>query len=330
MPSRAEPGSLLLAWLCANGEGPIDMLNSTLLWWADAQGFRRAARPWLWLREMSALGYLELDWDSGRWAVSPTCLTELPAGDGLILATGALSPQLEHALSDLPDAYLDRAERGDAGGYPLPPALLLLPEIESTAASLAAQMKSASLDVKATRCAARAIANRLPNVAAPLEPAAGPSNDIDVESFNTAMVGDPLGQEAAWLQVPFAALAAGPGLYRWRSPRLVHRLRTNDGWWAVDRDDGVYRAMGMAGLAEDELRFAFSTGSASEGTLMVPKHAPLPPLQRRAATLCSGLPADTGVSVEKYGHVPLDVAERIATSLGQRLHQINANGAGHG
>jgi hypothetical protein len=58
------------------------------------------------------------------------------------------------------------------------------------------------------------------------------------------------------------------------------------------------------------------------GTVFVDRGAPLPPLQARALTLCSGLVAKFSDLAEtaRYDNVPRSIADRVAGSIRQRLN----------
>jgi hypothetical protein len=78
------------------------------------------------------------------------------------------------------------------------------------------------------------------------------------------------------------------------------------GAWAEARRQGV-----------DDLLWWWPDGV--NGTLDVPRYLPLPTLQARSATLCSGLAADFVDGSYRYVNVPNWLATRIAETLGQSL-----------
>ena len=86
------------------------------------------------------------------------------------------------------------------------------------------------------------------------------------------------------------------------------------GWRRVDLDEGRYLELRRAGRSV--LRFA---PAGPTGTLVVRLGAPMPPLQARAAALCSGLVPERTTEGEAYVNVPDEVARSIASSLGQEL-----------
>jgi hypothetical protein len=120
----------------------------------------------------------------------------------------------------------------------------------------------------------------------------------------------------AWRQAPWS-MSPPPGLYRSGSPRRRYLLFDSGAWRSVGRDEGVYRALALAGVT-DALRFNAS-GPGAPGTLVVPAIAALPAPHRRAAALCSGLAPETSAGKEHYRNVPADLAQRIGSSLGQQV-----------
>jgi len=112
-----------------------------------------------------------------------------------------------------------------------------------------------------------------------------------------------------------------PGLYRYEGyGGFIYQLRDLDGAsYRVDMPVGIYAQ--LSSLGDNRLKwFRHSVN----GQLTVPLAAPLPALHARAAALCSGLAPRRQGNALVYVNVPEHVATRIARSLDQAPHIMNA------
>ena len=106
----AGANDLLLEWASERGRGNWQRFRDAHDW-----AHPPAARP-AWrgagftVRQMSALGHIEIDWQAGFWAAAPPVLTLLPSAGGHALLTGGRT----RALIDRLDAELRK--RGDLYG----------------------------------------------------------------------------------------------------------------------------------------------------------------------------------------------------------------------
>ena len=112
-----------------------------------------------------------------------------------------------------------------------------------------------------------------------------------------------------------------PGLYRYEvsGPRRIQFVDDDGTRYRVDLAVGTWAEARRLG-ATDLLLWE---SDGTNGTLLAPWMLPLPALQARAATLCSGLRADWNERGDiVYVNVPEWLAVRIAESLDQKLEYI--------
>lgn len=307
-------GDLLLRWVSELGSGRLRDLRTSVRSVALGRGIDCApGAESRWVRDLAALGYLDVDWHRDWWSVAPSVLTRLPHSDGLAVVVGRRTGSFDRALIDAESwATLIRvANPATPGDIPVPDTVLLRYE---DPAGLPDDARW--LDCAFTPCAALQLAELLPEIEeGPLAAPPAADNAFTVQRFSFADG-----------RYEPTALYAADGLYRWRGAdwSLLTQVRRGDAWRTVEHETGVY--LELAGRIS-VLRWAAEPGAGRSliGSLTCDRAAPLPPLHSRAAVLCSGLRprADRTARTVSYDNVPLQVAERIATSLRQRLSDMS-------
>lgn len=298
-----RPKDLLLEWASERGSGSWAQFREAHAW--VTAGGERA--PWetasLVASQMSALGHIEIDWRSSRWAAAPPVLTLLPSAGAHALLSGGrtreLCDRLEAELEDRPDLFLlDPVEQELA-----PSALLVACENERSMRSLAA-----ALGIEACFSVASKIAGILPSLGSYLQLAGSTPapKGYGVEMLKL--------DDLRWIDIEDDRQ---PGLYRYQAPDgRRFRLVDAEGEWAdVDLAVGVYAALAAAG---DDGRLRWFRNSLN-GEMQIPLRAPLPTLHARALALCSGFAAARRGQSLVYANVPEEIAAALARSLGQQL-----------
>lgn len=305
-------GDLLLRWASELGGGKIAHLREGILRTARSRGLDvRDGADGRWLRDVSALGHLDVDWRSGIWSIAPPVLTRLPASDGMALITGRRTVADERTVEAAEQewAVIHRVRDEVApGDLPVPDSLLVHYGDSEELPENATRMRFSF-----TPCAAVEILAMLPDImpggdAAP--PA--PGNIHTVERYDLS--------EGAYLP---ADSYDKDGLYRWRSSdwsRLV-QIRRGTRFQTTEHEFGVY--LELARLKKSVMRWRPEAVAGREqvGALSVDWGAPLPPIHSRAAVLCTGLQPCFNELAEtvRYDNVPRVAAERLARSLQQDL-----------
>jgi hypothetical protein len=305
-------GDLLLRWASERGGGRVADLRAGILSTARSRGLAlREGADGRWIRDVSALGHLDVDWRQGLWSAAGPVLTRLPFSDGLAAIAGCRTAAFERtaATAAWEWAEIIRAENETADGdIPVPESLLVqydspdgLPEI------------AARLGCSFTPCAALQAFSLLPTVSAgSLAAPPAPNNVRTVERYNLSHKqyepSDSYNQD---------------GLYRWRGAdwsRLI-QVRRGAEWRSVEHESGVYLELARLGTGAMRWRPERGSGRGGVGRLAVDWGAPLPPLHARAAVLCTGLQPRFSKLAEtvRYDNVPYAAAERLARSLQQVL-----------
>ena len=289
---------LLLQWVSERGSGSWGEFRDAFRW---ALPDARAGGAQSCMRRLTTLAQIEIDWDSGTWAAAPTVVTLLPSagGHGLLAGarTGRLRALLADGLDEAPHVFAFFREQEDA-----PDVCFIACDSEEDLSQLAIQ-----LGIPFEHSVADRVATLLPPIDAMLaERASTPGvPDLGVDRFDVVV--------DRWRPVESDT---EPGLYRYE-----HRGRELR--W-VDDERRPYRVEFALG-AYCELRRLRNSETLHwmelpvNGTLSVPLKAPLPVLQARAATMCSGLAPSRYASVLRYENVPHRIAEAIAASLEQQL-----------
>jgi hypothetical protein len=290
---------LLLEWLSECCEGSWQRFRDAHEWLFGARG----PRPSTSARTLTTLGHMEIAWDAGVWTASVPVLTLLPSAGAHALLTGGRTRALQDRVrqivwhEDADNLYLQEQEQEHA-----PTAFLVSSDDESAIEALADHV-----GIHYQRSVSELLSRALPRLESylALSCTTPVAKGYGVERFNPKILTwDHTGSDRE------------PGLYRYEVPGPpTFRLLDDDGrLYAPDLAIGVYAA--LARWAGDVLRYH---PESINGTLAVPIGAPLPTLQARAAALCSGLAPQRRGKMFVYWNVPLEIAERIAFSLGQTL-----------
>jgi hypothetical protein len=300
-------GNLLLRWVSELGAGRLRDLRAGVR--RTARGLGQGAES-RWVRDLAALGHLDVDWRRDRWSAAPSVLSRLPHSDGLAMIAGRRTAAFERTLTESGAGarVLRVANPGASGDVPAPDTLLLRYEDPSRLPDYARRLGCVFVP-----CA-------LPSAAAALStieegpPAAPPpaDNAFTVERFDLAT-----------RRYQPTDLRGSDGLYRWRGAdwNRLTQVRRGGSWLQVEHEVGVY--LELARHATTVLRWDAEpgVGRSQVGFLAVERGAPLPPLHARIATLCGGLRprVDPATHAIVYDNVPRPIAERIALSLRQCL-----------
>lgn len=300
---------MLLTWCSEVEKGTLVEFREVHDWLFNDIPMARRPKPNLTIGQMSTLGYLEVDWIQGDWAVAPPVLTLLPESGAVCLLTGArtralidavadvetddelsdIAPPTRHAQADGPTAILFPVDSGEA--------LIKLADRLGVGYEFYASQRLAailpSLDAMLSQCK---------HSVAPV--------GFEVKHFDTTRY--------RWVDVESDSKA---GLYKyeaWGPP--LYRLRL-DHTPPIDVDLATGAFAEMRRLGQPILEFRQVSNS---GELFVPLGIPLPTLHARTAALCSGLvPQMVQRRLApwqlKYVNVPRNIADRIAQSLGQVL-----------
>ncbi|MFJ9735991.1 hypothetical protein ACIRUL_32365 [Streptomyces sp. NPDC101171] len=311
-------GDLLMRWASELGGGKVADLRAGVLRTARGRGLTlRDGADGRWIRDMSALGHLDVDWRRGVWSAAPSVLTRLPFSDGLALITGRRTAALERAVDQAAEEWavvLPVTNETAAGDIPVPVSLLLQYDSPEELPG-----RAEALGCAYAPCAALQAFSLLPDLE-PGPPAAppAPGNAQTVEKY------DP----AKRCYVPADAYSE-EGLYRWRGAdwsRLV-QIRRDGGFLSTEHEYGVYLELERTRTGTIRWQPETAVGRERVGTLFVDWGAPLPPLHARAAVLCTGLqPRFSSVAeTVRYDNVPRAAAERLARSLRQELEIHHPN-----
>ncbi len=303
-----DPHDLLLEWASERGSGSWQAFREAHEWALPARSRPGWETPGFSIRQMSALGHLEIAWGAGKWAAAPPVLTLLPRAGAHALLTGGRTRTLLQRLDEALEA------RGDLWALPpheqstAPSARLIACESEVGIQELADK-----LEIEFTHSVSAQIAGLLPPLESYLRLA---RSTRGVSRFGVAKF------DAEELFFKDADDREGPGLYRYEMPwGLDFRLVVDDEEiYRVDLSVGTYAALARWGRSR--LRYM---PTSVNGELIVPappRQAPLPTLQARCAVLCSGLAPEKRAEVLVYVNVPRDTATAIARSLDQDLEVI--------
>jgi hypothetical protein len=299
--SAPERYELLLHWVSEQGAGTWPQFRDAHDWlFNSGQQEGRQVKATTTIHGLSVLGHLEIDWDSGEWAVAPTTVTILPnAGAHAILCGSRTRALLDSFATATSEGDLYSEAYAQEWG---PNALFVAAKNEDAIESLAR-----TLGVSYEVC----VSERLAAVLLPLDsylelcrstPAA---RGYGVERFDPRL-----------LMFRRADTESGPGLYRydmWGRPEF--RFVADDGvYYKLDWALGVHAELRRC--CKREIRY---TPDSVNGTLTVPFRAQLPALHARTAVLCSGLMPKLDNWKWHYPNVPLDTATAIAQALGQEL-----------
>ncbi len=299
-------GDLLAEWLAVQRSGTVSRLRRTHDWLARTEGINvQPADSGRWVRDMAALGNLEVDWDTDRWSTTPRVVTRIPDGDGLALLVGCRDASCDRALEDLEIEVHRLSQVAYASGLTRPDVVLLQYDSPDDLPAVAK-----TLEARFIPCAAEQLSGLLsyPRLGAP---AAGPNlGNATLELF------DPRTQE--WRSTSARPLPQGAYRYDYAG-RKRYLFLGADGWRQCDMPAAVFAALATVNV--NPLRWRADNSGRDTGCFFVDRGIPLPVLHQRCLVLCSGfIPrfsprARTGI----YDNVPRSIAEAVATSLGQTL-----------
>jgi hypothetical protein len=253
------------------------------------------------MRALATLGHVEMDWDAGAWAAAPAVVTLLPSAGGHGLLTGARTGRLRSLVADgldeAPHVFAFFHEQEDA-----PDVCFIACDSEADLNDLAAE-----LGIPFEHSVADRLASLLPSIDAMLAERLSTPGVPDLGVDRLDVLAD------RWRPVESDS---EPGLYR-------YEYRGRQLRW-IDEERRPHRVELALG-AYCELRRLSKSDVLNwmelpvNGTLSVPLSAPLPVLQARAATMCSGLAPQRHAGVLRYENVPRRIAQAIAASLDQQL-----------
>lgn len=300
----------MLLWMSETGAGSVRDLRERVIWLARTADLRISrTSAGRWLRDLSALAYTEVDWHNDRWAMAPVVVTRLPASDGAAMLTGSRRAGLVEQIEASEMSILHHQAVPAAGDLPAPTSILIQYDDVNG-------LREAAASVGATYagCAAIKLAEGLPDVR--LGPPAPPpaSSNATVERLAE---GDGI--------VFMPSSTDKDGLYRLKlQGRLAYLYQLDGQWRHCDLAAGVFTHHARRGHSVIRWRGERQTEAGDVGTLFVDWGSPLPPLQARTLTLCSGLPPRFSVAARTaiYGNVPAAVAIAVAKSLAQRLQLV--------
>jgi hypothetical protein len=294
---------LLLEWVSELANGTWDQFRRVNDWLFNPEGVHRETKPGATANTLAILGHLEVDWDSDRWAVAPPVLTVLPSAGAHLILVGCRTRHLKRRLHeyavDNSNIYVSVYPQLEA-----PDAIFIATDDERHAVDLASY-----LEVNYDFSAAERLSELLPTFDSHLSLAvhAVPTRGFGVKRFRAESLG--------WEE---ATTDLAPGLYKYEAygrPEFRY-VESQPTFLSVDLPLGIYAELKRTGRSilsfeEEELN----------GTLVVPARAPLPWLQARCATLCSGLEPwlERTTWTRRYVNVPQAIAVRIARSLDQEL-----------
>jgi hypothetical protein len=304
-----ERYDMLLRFLSEKAQGTWSELKDAFDWiWGPTED--PAEKAWIAARDLAALGHIEIAWaEEGRWCAAPPLLTMLPRSGGRAFVTGArtgfLAERLETAAEER-GLWIDRCGRQRG-----PTTLLVACEKHQDAVGLAAD-----LGIEYTYSVAEQLSMLLPGLDRYM--AMFPEGSELPAGFEAERF-DPAGLE--WGPV---TSTGERGLYRTRTfhGQVFALLDATSRWRRVVREFAAYEVLRW----EEHSVLSYW---ASRAQLRVPVTVPLPPLHARAVSICDGrLPRfehRDGRNVLVYENVPLEVAERIASSLDQVMVEDDGN-----
>lgn len=323
--TQSGPGEILLGWLSAARAGTLELLGRRVMWFGSGRAGDLGQPPknaYLeWVREMHALGYLNVNFSSRRWSSIAPALVALPGLDGLLMLAGVRTANMLEELDRLGfDGFAFKHTPETGLAIPVPGTLLVQIERQSLLEDILRYIRAAEPRIAYYGCAASRLASALiPNMNS-LSPVAAPTYEGDnhVEVFiASGLRFDEADFSAPW--APADLTLTSRGAYRWRRPgKLIHAVFDGNGWLSGNRSDVLHAALSMD--SQSCLWWTpYPRDPLERGTLSVHRYIDLPLNHKRIATLCTGLPAQESNGVRNYEGVPLTVVESISESLGQQL-----------
>lgn len=300
-------GDLLLTWMSEVGSGDVRDLRQRVAWAARAAD--RSPKPYetgRWLRDISALGHAEVEWDGGSWAIAPAVATLLPTAGGTAVLAGSRRVGLVDRLQELVAVHVETPVSSHDAPLPVPSSVFVQAD---SLAELRASLEE--VGIQCVGSAARRIALGLRQIA--LGPhAAPPARGEAAEHLSES------GESVRFC----SGLPSGDGLCRISVfGRPSYRYRSKGSWYHTDHSTGILLDRADRGINVIRFRPERVADGEEIGTVFLDQGAPLPPLQARALVLCSGLPTQFGDMARTaiYRNVPKDIAMMVARSILQRV-----------
>lgn len=304
MPVDAD---LILRWMSETGAGPVSDLREKLAWLArtqDSSTSRTATGRWL--RDISALGHTEVDWQSDRWSVGPPVITPLPCSDGTAVLAGSRRTGLLERLEQADVSVTTYGPAVASGSLPVPTVIFAQYDGQD---GLKAAANEAGLTYSS--CAARKLAEHLPSLKLGAEAPPPAHGNVTLQRFNH--------EEMAFQP----NRGDRDGLYRIRlHGALRHLYRLNGTWHDCELAAGIFIDYARSGgVSVMRFREERDYPGGPVGSVFIDGAAPLPALHARALALCSGLPPrfSDAARMTTYANIPATVASTVAESLQQRL-----------
>ncbi len=298
---------LILRWMSETGAGSISDLREKLAWLARTQDTSTSrAATGRWLRDISALGHAEVDWQADRWSVGPPVITPLPCSDGIAVLAGSRRTALVERLEQADVSVITYGPAAALRSLPVPMAVFA--QYDGLDGLRAAAIEAG---LTYSSCAARKLAECLPSLELGAEAPPPAYGNATLQQFN------------------FQQMAFQPsrgdrdGLYRVRlHGALRHLYRLNGTWHNCELATGIFVDYARSGgVSVMRFRKERDYPGGPVGSVFIDGAAPLPALQARALTLCSGLPPRFSevARMTTYANIPATVASAVAESLQQRL-----------
>lgn len=292
-------GDELLRWVSEAGSGSWDHLRDACAYLAQKHRLQR--RPWVLASDLSALGHLDIDWNTRSWSVAPPALNLVPGLGLCLVLTGSRPYYLDQRFERVTD---------EVDVFPF--------SIAQPPQPAARYAKCASVEV-AEHVASRLGGQLVIDPGRQLADAVIPIDQVDVERAPEPSLDDALRFNPATLQWEPDHQRL-PGLYRIDlHGRSVHRRFETGEWWSVDLPAGQFLA--LHGRSKPVLRWRPPAAAMPE-CFEVRQELSLPIIAERAATVCSGLVAERVDGWRRYLNVPHAVAERVAAALLQPVSEV--------
>jgi hypothetical protein len=303
-------GDLLLRWMSETRTGTLSALRTRIAWLAGtADMLASRSDAGLWIRDATAMGLMEADWDADRWKAAPSVITRIPEGDDLALFTGSRPVSVIHTLrnSGVDIVEAPRAENPGRLGR----AATLWLRFDDTSQLIEAARDSGCQYVP---CAAVQMAAMLAPVGPGPEAAAPAHGNVTLERYHVT--------SGTWQA--FASAATMPAsLYQLeRQGRKAYLLHRGGRWFRTTYAEGVHLELAAAGVRP--MRWRRDAARRETGTLFIDHGAPLPALHLRVAALCTGLPPRVAGKARTlaFDNVPQTVAWQLSSSLGHTLEEL--------
>ena len=298
---------LMLRWMSETTSGSVRELRQRLAWLARTEDKPTSDfATGRWVRDMSALGHLEVSWNDDRWWIAPRTIVRLPATDGTAVLVGARAKGTSERLSEIGAISIVS---------PTAPGDLLPPASQFIAFDSLEELAGIAADLGAVDggCAATRLIKMLPQLL--LGPPAAPP-----ATSNATLERLVDGEGTVSFEESNGTL---DGLYRLRlQGRLAYLYRQGGAQWRhCDLPTGLFWHYSRTSQRVFRWRPQRDAWCGEVGTIFVDWGAPLPPIHARALTLCSGLLPrySSAARTAIYTNVPHPVAAAVASSLEQPL-----------